>query len=134
MSTSHPIYSDAAPKPIGPYSQAVRCGDFLFISGQLAIDPKTGIYTPTSAAKEAELSLQHIGSILKAAQLSYQRVVKTSIFLQSMKDFPLVNEVYAKFFSFTDEQIASPARETIEVAALPLGTKVEISCIASCKT
>ena len=132
---SQAIYSNAAPKPIGPYSQAIRCGDFLFISGQLAIDPKTGVYTPTlSADEETKIVLQHIGVILKAAQLTYQDIVKTSIFLTKMKDFPLINAVYEKFFSCTDKQFAPPARETIEVAGLPLGAKVEISCIASCKT
>lgn len=126
---SEAIYSAAAPKPIGPYSQAIRCGGLLFVSGQVAIDPTTGKYVPGTVAEEAQQVLLHVQRILVAAQLSFKDVVKSSIFLKSMGDFPVVNKVYGKYFPA--EGAAAPARETVEVAALPLGAKVEISCIAA---
>ena len=124
------IYTPDAPHPIGPYSQAIRCGDLLFISGQLAIDPLNGQYTANDADKEMHLALKNLGAILAAASLNYRHVIKTSIFLQNMKDFPAINEVYGHYFP-AEDNTPPPARETIEVAALPLGAKVEISCIAS---
>ena len=127
---SQAIFTPHAPKPIGPYSQAIRAGELLFISGQLAIDPDTGKYVPASVAEEADRALNHIRSILRAAQMDLTHVVKTSIFLQQMSDFPAVNEVYGRYF-IPDGPTPTPARETVQVAGLPLGAKVEISCIAA---
>ena len=130
FSMSQAIYTSDAPKPIGPYSQAILSGGLLFVSGQLAIDPVSGVYVPATVAEETDRALGHIRSILSEAQMSLSDVVKTSIFLQRMSDFPAVNEVYARYFSSEGSSVA-PARETIQVAALPLGAQVEISCIAS---
>ena len=129
---SQAIFTPHAPKPIGPYSQAIRAGDLLFISGQLAIDPSTAKYVPASVAEETDRALTHIRSILSAAQMDLSCVVKTSIFLQQMSDFPAVNEVYGRYF-VSNGSSPTPARETIQVAGLPLGAKVEISCIAAAR-
>ena len=123
------IYTPDAPKPIGPYSQAVRHNGLVFVSGQLAIDPKNGKYEPQLVEKETRQVLRHLQSILKAAGSSLSQVVKASIFLQEMSDFPIVNKVYSEFFGEEATKVP-PARETIQVSSLPLGAKVEISCIA----
>ncbi len=119
------ILTEAAPAPIGPYSQAVQSGDFLFCSGQIAIDPKTGEVLKGSVAEQAELVMKNIDALLKAAHLSFSDIVKTTIFLTSMNDFAQVNEVYAKYF-----KVNPPARSTIAVQALPKGVNVEIEVIA----
>ena len=95
---SQAIFTSDAPRPIGPYSQAIRAEGLLFVSGQLAIDPDTGKYAPASVAEETERALSHIRAILSAAQMDFTHVVKTSIFLQQMADFPAVNEVYGRYF------------------------------------
>jgi 2-iminobutanoate/2-iminopropanoate deaminase len=119
------IYSPNAPEPIGPYSQAVQAGNLLFVSGQIAIDKATGKIISDSIENETNLVMQNIGHILKAAGLDFGNIVKTSIFLKDMANFPVVNEVYGKRFS--EEP---PARETVEVSRLPKDVNVEISCIA----
>jgi 2-iminobutanoate/2-iminopropanoate deaminase len=119
------IYSANAPEPIGPYSQAVQAGNLLFVSGQIAIDKATGKIISDSIENETNLVMQNIGHILKAAGLDFGNIVKTSIFLKDMANFPVVNEVYGKRFS--EEP---PARETVEVSRLPKDVNVEISCIA----
>ena len=129
MSSNKAIYTTDAPQPIGPYSQAIFKNGWLYISGQLAVDPLSGQYIQGTVKEETKLALQNIGAILKEAGSSYEEVVKVSIFLQRMKDFPIVNEVYAHYFP-ADGKTPPPARETLEVAALPLGVQVEISCIA----
>ncbi len=119
------IYSDKAPEPIGPYSQAILSGNTLFISGQIAIQKSSGNIITDSIAAETEQVMANISEVLKAAGMDFSNVVKSSIFLKDMNNFPHVNEVYGKYFS---EQ--PPARETVEVSRLPKDVNVEISCIA----
>ncbi len=114
-----------APQPIGPYSQAVRVGNMLFLSGQVAIDPATGKVVQGSAAAQAEQVMKNLDAVLKAAGFTFADVAKTSIFLTNMSYFAEVNQVYGKYFTTN-----FPARETVAVAGLPLGVDVEISVIA----
>jgi 2-iminobutanoate/2-iminopropanoate deaminase len=123
----HIIQTDLAPLPIGPYSQAVKANGMLYTSGQIAINPDTQEYTPLDVEAETELVMQNMQAVLTAAGVDFTAVVKTSIFLADMNDFPKVNAVYAKYF--TGE---FPARETVQVACLPKSCKVEISMIAVC--
>jgi 2-iminobutanoate/2-iminopropanoate deaminase len=119
VSTSH------APAAIGPYSQAVRSGSLLFCAGQIPLDPMTGQIVTGDITEQSRRVLENIGAILKAAQLGFQHVVKTTIFLVRMDDFQSVNEVYATYFRENP-----PARSTVAVAALPKGAKIEIEVIA----
>lgn len=114
-----------APAPIGPYNQAVMAGNFLFVSGQIAIDPISGQLLTDSIEQETHRVMQNIEAILKQAGLDFINVVKTSIFLTDMSDFSMVNEIYGSYFSNN-----YPARETIQVSALPKGVHVEISVTA----
>jgi 2-iminobutanoate/2-iminopropanoate deaminase len=114
-----------APAPVGPYSQAVEAGGFLFCSGQIAIDPKTDAVMTGPIEEQAKQVLENIRGVLTEAGLGFQNVVKTTIFLTKMSDFATVNEVYARYF--TEEP---PARSTIAVAGLPKGVHVEIEVIA----
>lgn len=120
-----PITSNKAPLPIGPYSQGIRAGKFLFLSGQIPIDPATGELIPVCIKEQTKQVLENIKSVLESTGASLNDVVKTTIFLQSLKDFPLVNEVYATMFPNTP-----PARSTVEVAGLPKGALIEIEAIA----
>jgi 2-iminobutanoate/2-iminopropanoate deaminase len=119
------VVSDAAPAPIGPYSQAVRCGKTLYCSGQIALDPATGNLIEGDAAAQAEQVMKNLGAVLDAARYDYGDVVKTTIFLIDMNDFAAVNAVYGKYFN-----ASKPARSTVAVAGLPRGARVEIDCIA----
>lgn len=119
------IYTKNAPSPIGPYSQAVKAGNMLFISGQIAIDPKTDQLIEGSIEDETKRVMQNIEALLKASGFSFAEVVKTSIFLSDMKHFSLVNDVYGSFF-----QTDFPARETVAVLGLPKNVNVEISITA----
>lgn len=119
------IYSKQAPAPIGPYSQAVEAGNLVFISGQIAIQPSSGNLITGTIEDETNQVMTNLGEILKAAGLSFDRVVKTTIFLKDMNNFPKVNEIYGKHFPQQP-----PARETVEVSRLPKDVNVEISCIA----
>jgi len=119
------IYSAQAPEPIGPYSQAVKAGNMLFVSGQVAIDRATGSIVTSSIQNETTQVMVNLETILKQAGASFGQVVKCSIFLKDMNSFPLVNEVYGKYFPNNP-----PARETVEVSRLPKDVNVEISCIA----
>jgi 2-iminobutanoate/2-iminopropanoate deaminase len=120
-----PLHSVHAPKPIGPYSQAMRAGDFVFISGQIGIDPASGKIKGKSAAEQAGQVLKNIRAILTAAGLTPEHVVKTTIFLASMDDFGAVNEVYGDVFHEDP-----PARSTMQAARLPMDALVEIEVIA----
>jgi 2-iminobutanoate/2-iminopropanoate deaminase len=120
------IHTAGAPEPIGPYSQAVRTGNLLFISGQVAINPATGNVDAATPAEEAERVMQNLGAILSEAGMDFSHVVKTTIFLTDMDLFATVNTVYAKYF-----HSGFPARETVAVKGLPKGVNVEISMIAS---
>ncbi|HKU68379.1 MAG TPA: RidA family protein [Candidatus Baltobacteraceae bacterium] len=119
------IRTDKAPAPIGPYSQAILAGNELFCSGQIAIDPATGNLTGSDAAAQTQQVLKNLGAILEAANMTYDNVVKTTIFLVDMNDFAAVNDVYATYFD-----ASKPARSTVAVAALPKAAKVEIEAIA----
>jgi len=120
------ITSKNAPSPIGPYNQAVIANGFMYISGQVGMNPKTGKIIKDTISEETEQVMKNLSSILNEASISFENVVKTTIFLSDMNDFSLVNEVYGKYF---DEDTA-PARETVQVSKLPLGVNVEISMIA----
>ena len=119
------VFSPSAPAPIGPYSQAIQAGNLLFVSGQIAIQQSTGKLLTGSIEEEAHQVMKNIGDVLRAAQFDYSHIVKTTIFLKNMNDFPAVNTVYGSYFSADP-----PARETVEVARLPKDVHVEISCIA----
>ena len=116
-----------APGAVGPYSQAVKAGDFLFASGQLGINPATG-KLPDGAAAQAEQSLKNVGAILQDAGVSYDDVVKTTVYLSNMNDFGAVNAVYASFFKKT-----LPARSCVEIGKLPMNGDVEVEVVAYCK-
>lgn len=122
------IESKKVPAPIGPYSQAIVANGMVYTSGQIAIDPKSGEYTPADIEAESELVMKNLEALLEASGADFSSVVKTSIFLQSMSDFAQVNAVYAKYMV-----APFPARETVEVAQLPKSAKVEISMIAIVK-
>ena len=119
------IASDGAPKAIGPYSQAIRAGDFLFVSGQTPLDPATGVLVEGDIAAQTRRALDSIGAILAAGGSGFDRVVKTSVFLQDMNDFAAMNAVYAEYFP-----APQPARSTIQAARLPRDCRVEIDVIA----
>ena len=120
------VSTPGAPGAIGPYSQAIKAGGFVFASGQIPLDPATGAITEGDITAQAHRVLQNLGAVLKAAGTSYDRVVKTTVYLADMADFPAVNEVYARHFP-GDEP---PARATVAVAGLPKGVDVEIDCVA----
>jgi len=119
------INTDQAPKAVGPYSQAVEAGNFVFISGQVPIDPTTGQIVPGGIAEQTEQVLKNIGAILSKAGLTYDNVVKTTCLLSDMENFVPMNQVYAQFFSGD-----KPARAAYGVVKLPLGALVEIEAIA----
>jgi len=119
------LFSHDAPQPIGPYSQAVESGGFIFCSGQVAIVPSSGKLLDGDARAQTEQILRNLGEVLRSAGLSHADVVKTTIFLVSMEDFPAVNAAYVNAFGET-----KPARSTVAVAGLPLGARVEIDAIA----
>jgi 2-iminobutanoate/2-iminopropanoate deaminase len=119
------VVTPHAPRPIGPYSQAVQCGSELYCSGQIALDPQSGDLVDGDAAAQTERVIENLGAVLCAAGYEYGSVVKTTIFLLDMADFPAVNAIYEKYFGAT-----KPARSTVAVAALPRGARVEIDCIA----
>ena len=119
------INTSNAPKAIGPYSQAVWAGDLLFLSGQIALCPETGDFLNSSLEEESHQVMKNIKSILNAAEMDYQNIIKTSIFLKDMNDFVAVNQIYASYLSEP-----FPARETVEVARLPKDARIEISIIA----
>ena len=119
------IYTDDAPEPIGPYSQAVYINGMLFISGQIPLDPFSGTMIKDGIAEETQQVMENLNAILLAAEMDFSNVVKCSIFLTDMHDFPKVNEVYGKYLKNNP-----PARETVEVSMLPKNANVEISCIA----
>ena len=119
------VYSENAPEPIGPYSQAIQAGNILFVSGQIAIQRTTGKIITTTIEEETNQVMENLGAVLKAAGMNFSNIVKTSIFLKDMNNFPQVNDIYGRFFTQDP-----PARETVEVARLPKDVNVEISCIA----
>lgn len=119
------IYASNAPAPIGPYSQAVKVTNTLYVSGQIALNPETGALVNDSIENETHQVMKNLSAILVAAGTTFENVVKCSIFVSDMGNFSAINEVYGSYFSETP-----PARETVEVSALPKYVNVEISCIA----
>jgi len=122
------VSSEQAPKAIGPYSQAIRAGDFLFLSGQIPLDPATGQLVPGDIAAQTRRVLENLRAVLAAAGLSLDAVVRTTIYLVDLGDFSVVNEVYGSYF--TDP---APARATVQVSRLPRDARVEIDAIAFLK-
>ncbi|MEP0984823.1 RidA family protein [Ekhidna sp.] len=120
------INSSKAPAPIGPYSQAVKAGNTLYVSGQIPIDQSTGKLIEGTIEEETDQVMKNLQFILEEAGLSFEHVLKCSIFVSSMNDFARINEIYGKYFNDNP-----PARETVEVSGLPKGVNVEISCIAT---
>ena len=120
------IHTDNAPAAIGPYSQAVRWGNVVYVSGQLPIDPATGAFAGEDVAAQTRQSLTNIKNILAAEGMDMSRVVKTTVMLKDIADFSAMNEAYAEFFT-----APYPARAAYEVAALPRGARVEIECVAA---
>jgi 2-iminobutanoate/2-iminopropanoate deaminase len=120
------VFTPQAPKPIGPYSQGVISGGFLFISGQIAIDPKTSELVGGDISAQTEQVLKNLMAVLKEAKIGADNVVKATVYLSDMKDFAGMNDVYARYFGKEP-----PARSTIQAAALPRGVKVEIDLIAA---
>ena len=119
------IHTDSAPKAVGPYSQAIQLGDFLFCSGQISIDPKTQEVFTGDIKIQTEMVLKNIEAVLTQAGLNFSHIVKTTIFLTSMSDFAAVNEIYGTRF-----KTEPPARSTVAVAGLPKGVNVEIEVLA----
>ena len=119
------ISTKEAPGAVGPYSQAIRAGSMVFCAGQIPLDPKSGQIESQDVGEQAKRVLENIGAVLKAAQLDYSHVVKTTVFLTDLADFQTVNAIYAGFFRENP-----PARSTVQVSALPKGAKVEIEVIA----
>lgn len=126
MTTRKHVSTSHAPAPIGPYSQGVIAGGLLFVSGQIAIDPASNQLVTGDIEAQTEQVMQNLLAVLKAAKMGADNVVKTTVYLADLADFPKMNEVYARFLGSTP-----PARSTIQAAGLPRGVKVEIDVIAA---
>ena len=120
------IFTENAPAPIGPYNQAVLKGNTLYTSGQIAINPATGELVTDTIETETEQVMQNMKAVLEAAGMTFENVVKTTIFIMAMNDFGKINTVYGSYFN----EKTAPARETVQVACLPKNVNVEISMIA----
>jgi 2-iminobutanoate/2-iminopropanoate deaminase len=120
------VLTDRGPKPIGPYSQAIKSNGLVFVSGQVALDPKSGEFVGRDVRQQTERVLENLKAILEASGVSLNHVVKTTVFLKDMNDFAAMNEVYARYFTS-----APPARSTVQAARLPKDALVEIDLIAS---
>jgi 2-iminobutanoate/2-iminopropanoate deaminase len=120
------VHTDRGPKPIGPYSQAVKASGVIYLSGQVALDPKTGDLIGSDIRRQTEQTLENVKGILEAAGTNLHHVVKTTVFLKEMNDFVAMNEVYARYFT-----AAPPARSTVQVARLPKDALLEIEVIAA---
>lgn len=119
------ISTEKAPTAIGPYSQAILAGNTLYCSGQIAIEPETGSLITHSITEETHQVMKNISNVLKAANMDFSNVVKSTIFIRNMNQYADINQVYASYFNNN-----SPARETVEVSVLPMDTNIEISVIA----
>jgi 2-iminobutanoate/2-iminopropanoate deaminase len=127
MSKPEAVRTERAPGAIGPYSQAIRCGGFLFCSGQIALDPGSGQVIEGGVEAQAERVMENLGAVLEAGGASWDSVVKTTIYLARMDDFAAVNEVYGRYFGANP-----PARATVATAGLPKGVLVEVEAVAAC--
>ena len=123
-----PVQTKNAPPAIGPYSQAIKAGGFVFVSGQLPLDPETGEVVAEGVAEQTECVLKNLAAVLEAAGSGLDKVVKTTVFLHDMANFPAVNEIYARWMGD-----ARPARSTVQVSALPRGGLVEIEAVVAVK-
>jgi 2-iminobutanoate/2-iminopropanoate deaminase len=121
------IFTEKAPLPVGPYNQAIMIGKVLYISGQIAINPETGVLNLETIEIETTLVMKNLKSILDAAKMNFENVIKSTIFISDMNNYSKINEVYGQFFNPEN----APARETVEVANLPKFVNVEISMIAA---
>jgi len=120
------IFTEKAPAPIGPYSQAVLTGNTLYTSGQIAINPATGELVLDNIETETKQVMENMKAVLEAAEMTFEHVIKTSIFISDMNDFAKINGVYGSYFN----EKTAPARETVQVACLPKNVNVEISMVA----
>lgn len=120
------IFTESAPAAIGPYSQAISIGNLVYTSGQIPLDPATGKLVPGGIVEQSHQALKNLGSVLSAAGLGFENVVKTTVFLADMADFAEFNGIYAQYFTGD-----CPARSCVQVAALPAGAKVEIEAVAA---
>ena len=120
-----PVQTENAPAAIGPYSQAIKAGGFVFVSGQIPLDPKTGELVAGGIGEQTERVFRNLAAVLEASGSSLDQVVKTTVFLADMKEFAVMNDVYARFFSS-----APPARATVAAAGLPRDVRVEIEAVA----
>ncbi|MCH7886814.1 MAG: RidA family protein [Candidatus Marinimicrobia bacterium] len=123
--TKEVITTSGAPKPVGAYSQAVKSGNFLFVSGQIPLDPETGEIISGDFREQTRRVLNNIMAILDASGMSAENVIKTNVYMTDLTNFPIVNEVYAEFFKSDP-----PSRAAVEVSKLPLNVEIEIECIA----
>lgn len=121
------INTDKAPSPVGPYSQSIRTGDFLFVSGQIALDAATGKMHNSDVGEETHMIMKNLEAILEAAGMDFENVVKCSIFVRDIRQYARINEIYAGYFTGPHP----PARELVEVSNLPKDASVEISLIAT---
>ena len=121
------IYTTNAPAPIGPYSQAIKIGNMLYTSGQIAINPKTNELVLNSIEEETQQVMQNIKAILDECGMTFENVLKSTIFISNMNDFAAINQVYGSYFN----PETAPARETVQVACLPKNVNIEISVVAS---
>jgi 2-iminobutanoate/2-iminopropanoate deaminase len=121
------IYTANAPAPIGPYSQAIKIGNMLYTSGQIAINPKTNELVLYSIEEETQQVMQNIKAILNECGMTFENIIKSTIFISDMNDFAAINQVYGRYFN----PETAPARETVQVACLPKNVNIEISVVAS---
>jgi 2-iminobutanoate/2-iminopropanoate deaminase len=119
------VLTDRGPKPIGPYSQAIKANGFVFVSGQIALDPKTGEFVGTDVSQQTERVLENLKAILEASGVHLNQAVKTTVYLKDMNDFAAMNEVYARYFT-----LSPPARSTVQAARLPKDALVEMDVVA----
>ena len=120
------IHSEKAPSPIGPYSQAVKSGHFLYTSGQIPIDPQTGVFVEGGIREQTIQVLENLKAVVESAGSNLNEVIKTTVFLADLADFPTVNSIYAEYFGEEN----APARSTVQVAGLPMGARIEIELVA----
>ena len=120
------IYTENAPAPIGPYNQAVLVGNTLYTSGQIALNPQTMEFVLDDIGTETKQVMENLKAVLAAAEMTFENVIKTSIFIMNMEDFSRINAIYGAYFN----EASAPARETVQVACLPKNVNIEISMIA----
>ena len=125
MSLNEVVSTKSAPAAIGPYSQAIKAGGFVFTAGQIPLDPESGDLVAGGIVEQAERVMKNLAAVLEAAGSSFDQVVKSTCFIVSLDDFPAFNEVYGRYFGATP-----PARSTVQVSKLPRGSLIEVECVA----